>query len=75
MLNVYTNYNNNNIFVNLSNVLQSPIISQEFLVKAKKALKMAGLIRPEQYELKIFESNGVVKIEVVFPEQGNDKRR
>ena len=50
-----------------SGVLQTPITPQEFLEKAKKALKIAGLIRPAQYEFKIFESNGVVKIEVVFP--------
>ena len=58
-----------------SGVLQSEITPQEFLTKARKALKMAGLIRPEQYDLQIFENNGIVKIEVVFPEQGTEKKQ
>jgi len=51
-----------------SGVLQSPITPSEFLEKAKKALKVAGLIRPAQYQLRIIEDNNRVKIEVIFPE-------
>jgi integrase len=50
-----------------SGVLQSPLTPAEFFEKAKKALKIAGLIRPEQYELKIYQERGTVKIEAVFP--------
>jgi hypothetical protein len=38
-------------------------------------LKEAGLIMPEQYELKIVESIGKVKIDVVFPEQIDDNQK
>jgi integrase len=50
-----------------SGVLQSPITPHEFREKAEKALKVAGLVRPAQYDLQIFESNGEVTIKAVFP--------
>jgi len=67
----YSHYNLSDLapVVEDSNVLQSPITPHEFREKAEKALRMAGLIRPEQYELKISEDKRTVKIEVVFPEQ------
>ncbi len=52
-----------------SNVLQSQISPSEFRRKAEKALKVAGLVRPNQYQLNISESNGKVTIEAVFPKQ------
>ena len=69
----YAHYNLSDLapVIEDSNILQSPITPSEFLEKAKKALKVAGLIRPEQYELKITEDNKSVKIEVIFPEQGS----
>jgi integrase len=52
-----------------SNVLQSQITPSEFLEKAKKALKTFGLIRPEQYNLRVVEDQNIVRIEVVFPKK------
>ena len=52
-----------------SNVLQSPITPSEFVEKAKKALKTFGLIRPDEYELRIAEDKGSVKIEAIFLKQ------
>lgn len=67
----YAHYNLSDLkpVIEDSGVLQAPITAHQFLEKAEKALKLAGLVRPEQYNLKIFEENGVVKIEAVFPEQ------
>lgn len=52
-----------------SGVLQAPITPHEFREKSEKALKQAGLIRPEQYDVQIFESNGEVTIKVIFPKK------
>jgi len=67
----YAHYNLSDLapVIEDSGVLQAPIVPHEFVVKAEKALKLAGLVRPTQYDLKISEDKGTVKIEVVFPEQ------
>lgn len=67
----YAHYNLSDLqpVIEDSNVLQSSISSSEFLEKAQKALKVAGLIRPAQYELQISESNGEVVIKAMFPKK------
>ena len=67
----YSHYNLSDLtpVVEDSNVLQSTITPHKFREKAEKALKQAGLIRPAQYDLQIFESNGEVTINAVFPEK------
>jgi len=52
-----------------SGVLQSEITPRQFQEKAEKALKVAGLVRPAQYDVQIFESNGEVTIKAIFPKK------
>jgi integrase len=71
----YAHYNLSDLqpVVEDSNVLQSAITPQEFVEKAKKALKVAGLIRPSQYELTVVENGRRVSINAVFIEmKGGD---